>query len=726
MGCVSSRHNRLFRRKSALKEESSSEKRSSRIDSSRIDDWIQPEIGFDRSSSRGDAKVRLIESESEMFSSGRFYAHQIGKMLENPEIAHHDQESRRRPGLEIDPNVVVKPRLDRWNSRDSKVGLIESEKLSSGRLSDHHQIEKEPEKPEFEDSVPREMRKKKTSVVVTKDTELKQIVAGWPIWLVSVAGEALVDWAPRRANTFEKLEKIGQGTYSSVYRARDLLHNKIVALKKVRFDLNDVESVKFMAREIIVMRRLDHPNVLKLEGLITAPVSSSLYLVFEYMDHDLFGLSSLPGVNFSEPQVKCYMRQLLSGLEHCHSRGVLHRDIKGSNLLIDSNGVLKIADFGLATFYDPAKTVPLTSRVVTLWYRPPELLLGASHYGVGVDLWSTGCILAELYAGKPILPGKTEVEQLHKIFKLCGSPTENYWRKQKLPSSAGFKTAIPYRRKLSEMFKDFPASVLSLLETLLSIDPDQRSSADSALESEYFKTKPFACDPSYLPKYPPSKEIDAKMRDEAKRQRPKPERQDSQARRSHDRKFVPPIKGNHSLSMTMEKQYLDLKSRNDSFKSFKEERTSHGPVPDYLNMHTRNIQTGGRVSHSGPLMSNQNMARSTMYVKENAPPPRYPPSRVNPKLLSGSFSSKTLLDQPVMNQRRRDRRAYNRADTMDSRHMTTPIDPSWYNPSDSKIYMSGPLLPQPRKVDQMLEEHDRQIQELNRQAQKKREGKTGK
>ncbi|KAF2599936.1 hypothetical protein F2Q68_00010778 [Brassica cretica] len=150
-------------------------------------------------------------------------------------------------------------------------------------------------------------------------------------------------------------------------------------------------------------------NFCSVLALITAHVSSSLYLVFEYMDHDLLGLSSLPGVKFSEPQVKCYMQQLLSGLEHCHSRGVLHRDIKGSNLLIDRNGVLKIADFGLATFFDPAKTIPLTSHVVTLWYRPPELLLGASHCGVGVDLWSTGCILGELYAGKPILPGKTEV-----------------------------------------------------------------------------------------------------------------------------------------------------------------------------------------------------------------------------------------------------------------------------------------------------------------------------
>ncbi|GKV39024.1 hypothetical protein SLEP1_g46860 [Rubroshorea leprosula] len=345
----------------------------------------------------------------------------------------------------------------------------------------------------------------------------EQVAAGWPSWLSEFAGEAINGWTPRRADAFEKLDKIGQGTYSNVYKARDTLTGKIVALKKVRFDNMEPESIRFMAREILILRRLDHPNVVKLEGLATSRMSCSLYLVLEYMEHDLAGLAASPTINFTESQVKCFMHQLLSGLEHCHNCYVLHRDIKGSNLLIDSGGVLKIADFGLASFFDPNKKQPMTSRVVTLWYRPPELLLGATDYGVGVDLWSAGCILAELLAGKPIMPGRTEVEQLHKIFKLCGSPSDEYWKKSKLPHATIFKPQQSYKRCIAETFKDFPQSSLPLIETLLAIDPAERQTATVALGSEFFTTKPYACEPSSLPKYPPSKEMDAKLRDEEAR-----------------------------------------------------------------------------------------------------------------------------------------------------------------------------------------------------------------
>ena len=117
-------------------------------------------------------------------------------------------------------------------------------------------------------------------------------------------------------------------------------------------------------------------------------------------------------------QVKCYMQQLLSGLQHCHERGILHRDIKPSNLLIDKNGVLKIADFGLANFYPPKHKRSLTNRVVTLWYRAPELLLGSTDYGIGIDLWSAGCLLAEMFSGRPIMPGRTEVNSFNNRYML--------------------------------------------------------------------------------------------------------------------------------------------------------------------------------------------------------------------------------------------------------------------------------------------------------------------
>ncbi|XP_042419869.1 probable serine/threonine-protein kinase At1g54610 isoform X2 [Zingiber officinale] len=396
----------------------------------------------------------------------------------------------------------------------------------------------------------------------------------WPIWLLAVAGESLRGWNPRRADSFRKVAKIGSGTYSNVYKARDLETGRMVAMKKVRFDLAEPESVRFMAREITVLRRLDHPNVVRLEGIAISRVSSALYLVFEYMEHDLAGLAAAPGVHFTEPQVKCYMKQLLSGLEHCHSRGVLHRDIKGSNLLLDNEGTLKIADFGLASTFDPSRKARMTSRVVTLWYRAPELILGATNYGVGIDLWSAGCILAELFMGKPVLPGRTEVEQLHRIFKLCGSPSEKYWKKSKLRHTTIVRPKQHYTCCIRETFKEFPPSSLSLIDSLLSLDPDDRGTATTALNHEFFTTEPCACDPSSLPQYPPSKEMDAKLREKARRQSTVCRKGYSEAsRRSSVRnchsRAVPAPEANAELQVNLERMrlmtHINVTSKSEKF-----------------------------------------------------------------------------------------------------------------------------------------------------------------
>ncbi|KAL4565938.1 hypothetical protein LXL04_030044 [Taraxacum kok-saghyz] len=338
------------------------------------------------------------------------------------------------------------------------------------------------------------MRRSSVSPNVDNSDEL---VDGWPKWLTdNVPKGALDGLIPKSADAYDKLDKVGSGTYSNVYKARDRKTKKIVALKKVRFDTSEPESIKFMAREIMMLRKLDHPNIVKLEGLATSRMQYSLYLVFDYMQTDLSRIISRED-RLTEPQVKSYMQQLLSGLQHCHERGILHRDIKGSNLLIDRNGMLKIADFGLANYYNPKRPVALTNRVVTLWYRAPELLLGTTNYGPGIDLWSAGCLLAEMFAGRPIMPARTEVEQLHKIFKLCGTPPEDYWKKLKL--STTFRPPHSYKSNIREAFRDYPRSALGLLAILLALDPVFRGSATSALQHEFFHTSPWACDLSGLP-----------------------------------------------------------------------------------------------------------------------------------------------------------------------------------------------------------------------------------
>lgn len=531
----------------------------------------------------------------------------------------------------------------------------------------------------------------------------EQIVAGWPSWLSSVAGEAIQGWVPLRPESYEKLDKIGQGTYSTVYRARDLDSGKIVALKKVRFGNMDPESVRFMAREIHVLRKLDHPNVMKLEGLITSRTSGTLYLVFEYMEHDLAGLSATPGIKFTEPQIKCYMQQLLRGLEHCHSRGVLHRDIKGSNLLIDNKGVLKIGDFGLASFRsDPSQ--PLTSRVVTLWYRPPELLLGATKYGASVDLWSTGCIIAELFAGSPIMPGSTEVEQIHKIFKLCGSPSEEYWQKSKLAHASSFKPQHPYKRRLAETFRNFPSSALALVDVLLSVEPDARGTAASALKSEFFTTKPLPCDPSSLPKYVPSKEYDAKLRnEEARRQRAeavKGRGAESVRRGSRQSKDVPTPEFKPQAQASLQQGQTNTKCISEKYKPGEDSGSDFRMEP-----HRGTVPNG--LSHS-TLMINQNAVGSSQKKVEDEAQLGYgntfDSSRNKAELRTHGSHMPHGAAGVSNSSHRKDERISGKESV------------TGYVPKKNRMHYSGPLMPSGGNIEEMLKDHERQIQEAVRKA----------
>ncbi|XP_038989997.1 probable serine/threonine-protein kinase At1g54610 [Phoenix dactylifera] len=586
--------------------------------------------------------------------------------------------------------------------------------------------------------------------------EGEHVAAGWPSWLTNVAREAVRGWLPRRKDSFEKLDKIGQGTYSTVYRARDLETGKIVALKKVRFVNVDPESVRFMAREIYVLRRLDHPNIVKLEGLVSSRMSCSLSLVLEYMEHDLAGLAATPSIKFSESQVKCYMQQLLSGLDHCHSHGVLHRDIKGSNLLISNNGILKITDFGLATFFNPDQRQPLTSRVVTLWYRPPELLLGATDYGVSVDLWSTGCILAELFAGKPIMPGRTEVEQLHKIFKLCGSPSEEFWRKLKLPHATSFKLTQPYRRCVGEAFRNFPPSAVVLLDRLLAVEPADRGSAASALKSEFFTTKPLACDPSSLPKYPPCKEYDAKLRnEEARRQKaaaikghelesgrrktmPMPDvNTELQKRRiranpeSGSNKYNPQEDGGsgfpiHPSRGTVENGFLHLshsgvsrstwnnKGYGDNAQTFSGHSLtnlgqSNGPDAPMQRSYMPHGGAADLSSFSGLVAARSSTTKLDNHREwaKDANWPEHRPSLKYNQLDVADASEKQewmkhLLDRPSSSHK--DGSAVSKEST------------AGYGTKKNRIHYSGPLMPPGGNIEEMLKEHERQIQQAVRRA----------
>ncbi|KAG4427288.1 Cell division control protein 2 [Cadophora sp. M221] len=308
---------------------------------------------------------------------------------------------------------------------------------------------------------------------------------------------------------YKKLEKVGEGTYGVVYKAKDLLHNgRLVALKKIRLE-NENEGIPYTAiREISLLKEMDNANIVRLFNVIHAD-DYKLYLVFEFLDLDLKKyMESLPAINggkgkalpegsgpslstlgLGKAVVKKFMRQLCEGVRYCHGRRILHRDLKPQNLLIDRNGNLKLADFGLARAFD----VPLlayTHEVVTLWYRSPEILLGGHQYSTGVDVWSIGCIFAEMCTRKPLFPGDSEMNEIFKIFKLLGTPTEAEW-----PSIMdhacfpNFNASFPkwIRDRCIPLCSNLDEKGLNLLEKLLVYNPAARISAKQACMHVYFE-----------------------------------------------------------------------------------------------------------------------------------------------------------------------------------------------------------------------------------------------
>ena len=289
------------------------------------------------------------------------------------------------------------------------------------------------------------------------------------------------------ANKYTKTSKVGEGTYGVVYRAKDQKGQEIYALKKIRLQAEEEGIPSTAIREISLLKELNHKNIVKLYDVLHTP--KKLTLVFEYVEQDLKKvIDGSNGNGLEIKTVKSYLYQLLKGIEYIHNHKVLHRDLKPQNLLVTKDGIIKIADFGLARGYGiPVKNY--THEVVTLWYRPPDVLLGNKNYGTTVDIWSIGCIFAEMVIGKPLFMGKSESDQLKKIFKIRGTPSDSYASSlRELPQWGINDNVFDVNNEdnIKNYVSNLDAEGIDLLLKCIQLEPEKRISAEEALKHPFF------------------------------------------------------------------------------------------------------------------------------------------------------------------------------------------------------------------------------------------------
>jgi cyclin-dependent kinase len=291
---------------------------------------------------------------------------------------------------------------------------------------------------------------------------------------------------------YQKMEKIGAGMYGTVYKAKDNATGEILALKRIRLVEDEDNDMKqgipsTTIREISLLKELKHKNIVRLYDVVNSE-DRTLTLVFEYMDQDLKKYLDCNEGGLDPIIIKYFLYQLLDGITHCHFHRVLHRDLKPPNLLINIKGELKIADFGLARALGISQN-SYTHEVVTLWYRAPDVLLGSRNYSTSVDIWSIGCIFAEMVRGKTLFPGKTEGHQLDTIFSLLGTPTVAYTGSHELPEWKN-DTVYPAPVSFATLVPGLETAGLDLMQLMLSYDPARRISAAEARYHPYFDDLP--------------------------------------------------------------------------------------------------------------------------------------------------------------------------------------------------------------------------------------------